>query len=325
MAAPRGPEMTGDASWTVWGLDASITVTDSALTGQASSLVRAVIAGVDTACSRFRTDSELARIQPQLSAGTRVSPQLAVLVAGALDAARWTGGDVDPTLGNELDALGYDRDIAEVRLRPSHTVTPGTPPAPRETGWSRVRLEGDVLTVPEGLRLDLGATAKAVAADHAAARVSAELGCGVLVCLGGDITTSGPAPEGGWQVLVQDLPDDPAQQVTLAAGHAVATSSTQKRRWQHAGRSVHHILDPRFGLPAEPVWRSVTVAGPSCLRANAYSTAGVVRGFAAVDWFRRGGVSARLVDQQGRVVTTGDWPGEERRGTMAEAGAQSHG
>ncbi|MBG0740176.1 FAD:protein FMN transferase [Paeniglutamicibacter antarcticus] len=322
MAAPRGPEMTGGAAWTVWGLDASIAVTDSSLTGKASSLVRAVLADVDAACSRFRADSELARIQPDLSAGAQISPWLAVLVAGALDAARWSGGDVDPTLGNELDALGYDRDIAVVRLRPSGPDTPGAQPAPRGTGWSRVHLEDDVLTVPDGLRLDLGASAKAVAADHAAALVSAELGCGVLVCLGGDIATAGPAPEGGWQVLVQDLPDDPAQQVTVAAGYAMATSSTQKRRWQHAGRSVHHILDPRFGLPAEPVWRSVTVAEASCLRANASSTAGVVRGFAAVDWFQRSGVAARLVDQQGRVVTTGGWPREEFRGTMAQAGAQ---
>ncbi|MDO5753122.1 FAD:protein FMN transferase, partial [Arthrobacter sp.] len=259
------------------------------------------------------------------ASGVRVSPLLTHLIASALDAAQRTDGDVDPTLGHELDALGYDRDLTEIRLLPVGTAGPPTPPKVRSLGWSRVRLEGEFLTVPEGLRLDLGATAKAVTADLAAARVSLELGCGVFVNLGGDIATSGPAPAGGWQVLVQDLPEDPAQQVTLGAGHAVATSSTQKRRWQHAGRPIHHILDPRFGLPAEAIWRSVTVAAPSCLRANTYSTAGIVRGFAAVQWFQRCGIAARLVDEQGRVVTTGGWPLAEDMAKLAHAGVPPHG
>lgn len=317
--------MSARAVWTTWGLEASTTVTDPALLGQAAGLVRTVVADVDGACSRFRADSELARIQPRLAAGVQVSPLLALLIASALDAARWTDGDVDPTLGNELEALGYDRDMAEVRLLPVGIAMPPAPRVARGSGWSRVRLEGEILTVPEGLRLDLGATAKAVAADLAAARVALELGCGVFVSLGGDIATSGHVPVGGWQVLVQDRPDDPAQQVTLGAGHAVATSSTQKRRWQHEGRPVHHILDPRFGLPADPIWRSVTVVAPSCLRANAYSTAGIVRGFAAAPWFQRCGIAARLVDQQGRVVTTGAWPRDEQMEDLAHAGVQSHG
>ncbi|WP_449374660.1 FAD:protein FMN transferase [Arthrobacter psychrolactophilus] len=116
------------------------------------------------------------------------------------------------------------------------------------------------------------------------------------------------APSGGWQVLVQDQDEDPAQQISLVAGKALATSSTQKRRWEHNGVSVHHILDPRFGLPADDIWRSVSVAADSCLEANAYSTAGVVRGFTAIQWFRDLGIAGRFVDRQGRVVLTGMWP-----------------
>ncbi|WP_104090098.1 FAD:protein FMN transferase [Arthrobacter sp. GMC3] len=313
MVDPRVPEMDASRSWTVWGLDASITVTDPALARAAEAIVRAVVGDVDTACSRFRPDSELMLSQPNLAAGVNVSPLLALLVRSALDAAAWTDGDVDPALGADLDALGYDRDIVQLRLSPDAPASLAARPRSRTPGWQRLRLEGQGLSVPEDLRLDLGASAKAVAADRAATQVAAELGCGVLVSLGGDIATAGPAPVGGWQVLVQDLPEDPWQQVTLSAGHAVATSSTQKRRWRHAGRTVHHILDPRFGLPAEPVWRSVTVAASSCLQANAFSTAGIVRGFAAVDWFGRAGIAARFVDQQGRVAFTGSWPAEDQQ------------
>ncbi|PVZ53344.1 FAD:protein FMN transferase [Arthrobacter sp. H-02-3] len=144
------------------------------------------------------------------------------------------------------------------------------------------------------------------------------------VSLGGDLATAGPGPGSPgaaasgagpgaaepWQVLVQDLPTDRSQHIALDPGSAMATSSTQKRRWKHAGADVHHILDPRFGLPAEAVWKTVTVAAPTCLEANAFSTAGIVRGFAAVAWFRSAGVTARLVDQRGRIVTTGGWPAE---------------
>ena len=315
-------------SWTVWGLEASITVTDSGLASAAESLVRDEIAGIDDACSRFRKDSELVRLQPELSAGTTVSPLLATLVACALAAATWTDGDVDPTLGRDLEALGYDRDLAEVRLDPRGTVIHAPRTQQRTPGWNQVRLVGRNLSVPEHLRLDLGATAKAVAADHAAQRAAAELECGILLSLGGDIATAGPAPEGGWQVLVQDLTGDPRQQVTLRAGHALATSSTQKRRWQHAGGTVHHILDPRFGLPAEPVWRSASVAAPSCLQANAFSTAAIVRGLAAVEWFDRAGIAARLVDARGRVSTTAGWPkdGNQYDGeSMSVKAVESHG
>jgi thiamine biosynthesis lipoprotein len=186
-----------------------------------------------------------------------------------------------------------------------------------------VSVTEQTITAPADIRLDLGATAKAIAADRAAAGVHAALGCGVLVSLGGDLATAGPAPRGGWQVVVQDLEDDPAQQTTLAPGFAMATSSTQKRRWQHGGAQVHHILDPRFGLPAEPVWRSVTVAASTCLEANAYSTAAVVRGYAAVDWFRREGITGRLVDTHGRTIHTGGWP--EAAEDHAIAGGQADG
>ncbi|QCP00176.1 hypothetical protein FCN77_23745 [Arthrobacter sp. 24S4-2] len=307
--------MEAHFSWTVWGLEAAVTVTRPGAIAEAVRVVRAVVADVDDACSRFRTDSELLRLQPQLAGGAEASPLLALLVQRALQAAVLTGGDVDPTLGRDLDALGYDRDIVSVRLSPDAAASPGPVtarrgPARRPEGWRRVTVTGQTITVPPDIRLDLGATAKAVAADRAAARVHAALGCGVLVALGGDLATAGPAPRGGWQVTVQDLEDDPVQQTTLGSGFAMATSSTQKRRWQHAGAQVHHILDPRFGLPSEPVWRSVTVAAPTCLEANAYSTAGVVRGFAAVDWFRREGIPARFVDGNGRTVHTGGWPAE---------------
>jgi thiamine biosynthesis lipoprotein len=228
---------------------------------------------------------------------------LADLVGTALDAAEASGGLVDPTVGAAVEALGYDRSIellpadgAPVRV--VHDVP----------GWRRVRLHGDQLELPRAVRLDLGATAKARAADLTAQRAAETVGVGVLVELGGDIATAGPAPAGGWQVLVQDTSDDPPCQVSLAEGWALATSSTVKRAWRRGGVRVHHIVDPRTAAPAAPVWRSATITAPSCVEANTASTAAVVLGRDAATWLSVRGFTARLVDQRFRTVRVGDWP-----------------
>ena len=120
----------------------------------------------------------------------------------ALTAAEQTEGSVDPTLGRELVSLGYDRDfrLIEDTGHGMRAVLVRTPV------WSKIQLSGTTVRVPEGVQLDLGATAKAFAADLSAARVAETLGCGALVNLGGDIATAAPASANGWQIGVQDLP-----------------------------------------------------------------------------------------------------------------------
>jgi thiamine biosynthesis lipoprotein len=165
-----------------------------------------------------------------------------------------------------------------------------------------------MVTLPAGTLLDLGATAKAHAADRCAVAVADRFGCGALVSLGGDLRAAGPPPDGGWQVLVQDGPDEPASQVRLAGAAAVATSSTLHRTWRQGGTVRHHVLDPATCRPAAPVWRTASVAADTCVRANTWSTAALVRGHAAERDLRRAGVAARLVAADGAVVRLGGWP-----------------
>ncbi|GAA4168791.1 FAD:protein FMN transferase [Gryllotalpicola koreensis] len=308
---------TARMDWTVWGTDAVLTVTDSAQLVAARGILDSSLLDVERAASRFRPDSELSLLTGRAAAGVSVSPLLARLVDAALRVAARTKGCVDPTLGNRLAELGYDRDLAEVRARADFSVSAHLLP-PQDEQWRRVRLEGTTLTVPDDLALDLGATAKAVAVDDAAALISRELGCGVLVGLGGDVATAGPGPDGPWQIDVCDVPGDPAQQISLSPGWAIATSSTQRRRWTAAGRTMHHILDPRSGLPAPETWRSVTVVADSCLDANAVSTAAIVRGPRAIEWINTLGYAARLVSSAGRVHAIGGWPPAAR--ALEEAG-----
>jgi thiamine biosynthesis lipoprotein len=286
----------------LWSTTGSVVVTDPDALGSVVEIVRAGLDEVERACSRFRSDSEISGLTPGRN---RLSPMLADLVGTALDAAEASAGLVDPTVGSVVRALGYDRSI---ELLPAD----GAPVAlvHHVPGWRRVHLYGDKLDLPRGVQLDLGATAKARAADLMARRAAESVGVGVLVELGGDIATAGAGPAGGWQVLVRDSEDDPAAQVTLQPGWALATSSTVRRAWRRGGVRLHHIIDPRTAAPAAPVWRSATVAAPTCTEANTASTAAVILGHDAGRWLSERGWTARLVDQRHRVVRVGDWPRE---------------
>ena len=184
-------------------------------------------------------------------------------------------------------------------------------------GWRRIVLDPArrTLAVPEGVRLDLGATAKAWAADRAAADLAAALGCGTLVGLGGDIAVAGPPPPDGWTIRIQDEtdrrgPGDPSADVVIRDG-GLATSGIGARRWSRGDADLHHIVDPRTGLSARTPWRTVSVVAASCLDANIVSTASVVRGERAPAWLAGLGLDARLVARDGTVSTLGRWPAEQ--------------
>jgi thiamine biosynthesis lipoprotein len=279
--------------WRLWSSTCRLVVGDDDALAAAGDLVDQELARIEQACSRFRPDSELMRLVRSADGSARLSPLLAELLGAALEAARRTDGSLDPTIGSLLVGLGYDRDIDLVRRDPARARVVPTPP-----GWRSVRIEGNRVSMPPGTQLDLGATAKALAADRCARLVHQRLGTPVLVSLGGDIATAGPAPD-GWQVTVQDLPQDAPQQVTLLAGAAVATSSTVHRAWSGDGGRQHHLLDPATGR------------APPCLRANVARATALVRGDDAVAWLRSTGLPARLVSSDGAVATLNGWPREE--------------
>jgi thiamine biosynthesis lipoprotein len=271
--------------------------------------VRHEVEAIDAAASRFRPDSELAAVNAAAGAAVSVSDLMIEAVTTALRGARITDGLVDPTVGSAMRVLGYDRDFGSVAAEgPPLTVT--VRPIP---GWRLVWTDADSNTVrvPAGVELDLGATAKALCADRAATRAGALAGVGVLVSLGGDLAVAGPAPAGGWSVLVTDRTNDPdpaTGQVVAVTTGGLATSGVTARRWGRGGRRLHHVVDPATGWPADGSWRTVSVAAASCVDANIASTAAIVVGAAAPAWLAERNLPARLVANDGRVTTVAGWP-----------------
>jgi FAD:protein FMN transferase len=299
----------------VFGTSAVMLVTRPGAMSQARRIADRILAEVDLAASRFRPDSELCLLNAAGGEPMVISATFADLLAAALRAARLTGGDVDPTCAHALTSLGYDRDFADLRAA-GDTPPRLTGPVGPVPGWRRVRLDRDSRRVrlEHAAQLDLGATAKAWAADKCAGQIADRLDSGVLVSLGGDVAVGGEAPPDGWRVTVTDDHAAPewaaGQTVTISSG-GLATSSTTVRTWRVGGRQVHHIIDPSTGEPARSCWRTVSVAAGTCVDANTASTAAIVRGAAALDWLHDMGLPARLVRPDGTIETTAGWPGDD--------------
>jgi thiamine biosynthesis lipoprotein ApbE len=287
-----------------------VVVTDPRSLTAAKAAVDEVINAVDDAASRFREDSELSRLNAAPETEVVVSPLLAQAIAAGLRGAQLTDGAVDPTVGTAIKLVGYDADFAQV-------IKDGGPlriRANRVAGWRAIRFEATTrcVWIPRGVEIDLGATAKALASDLAAKAAAGVISSGgVLVSLGGDIAVAGDPPAGGWPVQVSEdsgAPLDEREETITINDGGIATSSTTVRRWTRGGVIVHHIIDPATGLPADGPWRTATVAAATCVDANIASTAAIVLGDGALDWLERHGLAARLVGQDGRIVSTSRWP-----------------
>jgi FAD:protein FMN transferase len=308
MMPAAGADCQGTAAptgWTALGAPVQLVVTEAADLEGARAILAAELTAMEAVCSS-RAGSELASLVTAGPGPVPVSSLLADAVATALRTARLTGGDVDPTVRDGFGADGLPGLDAFVR------------PA---AGWQQVRLDRRArrLWVPAGLRLDLGATVTAWAADRSADRLAGELGCGVLVGLGGNIAVAGEAPTGGWRIRIQDTGAHPGHDPRAGSGPGPAvnvvalhdgglvTSSTAARQRQ-GGDALHYILDPRAGAPAAPFWRTVSVAAACCAFASAASTAAMIRGRHAKQWLSSLGLPARMVTLDGRVHTVAGWP-----------------
>ena len=249
----------------------------------------------DRIFSRFRPDSELNAVNRSAGRLVAVSRIFAETLEVALRAAEATGGVVEPTLGAALASAGYTCDFALLGVDP----TPAGPP--RRGAWRSVIVTGRRVGVPRGVELDLNGVVKALAVDDALGLLSGP----AFVSAGGDVAAS--------EELDVSLPGGGA--VRLRRG-ALATSGSARRRWLRGGRSQHHLIDARTGLPSDSPWEQVTACGASCVAADVAAKAGFLLGEAGPDWLDRRGIPARFLAADDEPAANDAW----RRG-VGEAAA----
>ena len=203
------------------GTTATVIVTMPSHADEAERILRAEVDAVDRACSRFRPDSELAFLHANAGRTVEVSSLLFEALDVAYSVAERTHGAVDPTVGRAVEALGYDRDFEQIQSRPLRWPTSVRFPG---SGTSTSTAARRTARIPEGVRLDLGSSAKAFLADRAAAMSTKELGSGALVSIGGDVAVAGEPPPEGWAIgIAVDSAagaDDVDQVVAIQAGRA---------------------------------------------------------------------------------------------------------
>lgn len=270
--------------------------------------------------TRFDPNSELSRLNRAAGQPFGASSLLYGLAADALAWRERTGGIFDPAVLHSLIAHGYDRTFSAVAARQAEAAEaagaddqpPSAPPdlpRPKSSGVdsSGVQfLPGRRILLPAGVGLDLGGIAKGWTIQQVAHRLGMWGPC--LVDAGGDIACTGITPDGPWVVTVADPLDEESDAAVMGLSNgAVATSSRVKRRWQHAGKPAHHLIDPRTGAPAETDLLSVTVTGVKLpdveIHAKCALILGAQRGLAYLE--QQVGIAALLIGEDGRQWTSG--------------------
>lgn len=210
--------------------------------------------------TRFDERSELSALNRSAGRWTAVSTDLEALLRESLRAHDLSGGLVNIAVLPSMLAAGYTRPLSRGATAAALESANPAPPLPGvlEITAGRARLAPNV-------GIDLGGIAKGWMADRLAER----MGSNVLVNLGGDLRARGGGPDGaGWPVALGDT-------TLLLAGHGAATSSVLRRRW---GEGLHHLIDPRTGLPAATGLVEVSVIAATAVDAEIVAKAALIGG-----------------------------------------------
>jgi FAD:protein FMN transferase len=258
--------------------------------------------------SRFRPGSELRDMDCRVGEPAAASPDLIDAVGRALSLWYVTDGYFDPTIRRALEAVGYDRTFGAVAPHGAALAQPAVP-APGCDGI-RIDREGRTLLVPEGVAVDLGGIGKGLAADIVATGLVERGARGACVGLGGDVRVAGAPPAGEtWPIRVEDPLDEAA---TMCTRHlrdaAIVTSTTRFRRWSRGGQTLHHLIDPATGAPADNEVLAVVATGPEAWWAEGVAKAALVAGLHdGIALLERLGVAAVVVETDGRRHATTAW------------------
>ena len=281
---------------------------------------RSRLAELESLWSRFRTDSELSRLNASAGQWVQLSTPTVALIRRAVRAWEVTGGLFDPTVLPALESAGYTHSFQDLAREWSPGSMPAPVPAP---GCADIEIRDDQVRLPPGVRLDLGGIGKGYAADLLAHELMVAGAEGACVNLGGDVRATGSAPgTGSWTVAVEDeaRPGTDLAWLALADG-AVATSTRLRRRWRRDGRELHHLIDPASGAPTTNEVETVTVVAGEAHWAEVLAKAALISGLKdGTALLETHGVAGLLVTEDGAAHRAGPW---ERYVTWTNCGGTS--
>ena len=282
-------------TFTCFGGATTVAVEGGGPTGEPEQAVQMAVdllLDLHAAFSRFKPESELSSLNNDPREEVPVSAVMARFVREALAAAEATGGLVDFTLLNEIEAAGYKEDRFRGTLSLPLALALAPPRRPGEPGsrWRSVQVDLDacVVTRPAGTRFDGGGIVKGLAADIVAERLAGHPG--FAVDCEGDVRVGGT--DGAVRMLESPNPfGGPVLYEFGVKDGALATSSIAKRSWFQSMKPTHHLLDPGSGGSAFTGVVQASALAPTALEGEALAKAAVLSGpEAASTWLPHGGV-----------------------------------
>lgn len=256
---------------------------------------------LDKMLDRGDQESEIYKVNHAGKAVT-VSDEIIEIISMAHDVSVKSGGAFDITIAPVMDAWGFYSKNYHVPSDDELDVLLG------KVDYSKILLDGNTVTVPDGMELDLGGIAKGYTSDRLMELFQREGVHSAIVSLGGNVQALGRKPDGSlWNVAIQD-PEKPDSYIGSLSieNMAVVTSGSYQRYFERDGVTYHHIIDPSEGRPADNGLSSVTIITESGTLGDALSTALFVLGLdGAVDyWHTYGGFQAVFVDNNGKIYIT---------------------
>ena len=272
---------------------------------------------VNNLLNNYDPKSEISQINN--SAGQKavgISPETLEALALAKNFASLSGGALDITVGPLLKLWGFAQE------EPGTTTGSPLPHVLDQTrklvDYRLIQLDaikGTARLAKTGMWIDVGSFTKGYVVDRAAQILKKQGVTQALVTAGGTILALGTKTGGmPWQVGVRHPRKEGKLLDTIPLkGGAISTSGDYERFYRHQGRRLCHIIDPRSGRPVEAV-RSISVIAPTAMASDALSTSlfvlGTEEGLSLVK--NLPGVEAMIVDQEGKVHYSPDWPSHKK-------------
>ena len=298
-------------------VNATLYAGKQAVVDREQGIMSGAVSSIEKALSVTREDSDISRVNRKAGQqGATVGGETIEVLTRALELCELTGGALDITAYPAVKAWGFTTE--EHRVPSEEELAELS----KKIDYSAVKLEGETVTLPAGMELDLGAVAKGYAGDWLAKDARGNGITSALLDLGqSTIVAVGSKPgDKPWRIGVVD-PARPGSYfaVVALADMAMGTSGGYQRYFEQDGVTYWHILDPATAAPARSGLASVTVIAPSALTCDGLSTALFVMGLEEGTAFWRDHpeleFEAIFVTEEGKIYRTA---GLEGRFSLAE-------
>lgn len=241
--------------------------------------IQAEFERVNQALSTWRPDSALSRFNDDDSGEWRtVDPELAAVMAYALELADASDGAYDITVGPLVNLWGFGPDPATHRVPDAEAIRQ----ARARVGWRKVEVDvaGNRARKQPGVRVDLSSLGKGRGVDRVADYLDAAGVADYLIDLSGKLRARGANAAGGpWLVAVErPIADGGTEgavvepEIVSLRDSSVATAGDYRRFFETGGRHYSHIIDPRTGEPVNHRTVSATALDLTCMAADAWAT-----------------------------------------------------